>query len=104
MEDSQSAGGWMKVTLKPDNIIGGISLHEAFNAALETARFPKDAAMFRAARPVQNAFYFSPGAVRIARSLLDQFHAEGCSAPARSDVGLTAAGADVSLDIIFGDS
>jgi hypothetical protein len=104
MEDSERAGGWMKVTLKPDDIIGGMSLHEAFNTALETARFPKGAAMFRAVRPVQNAYYFSPGAVAIARSLLQQFHAEECEMPVRSDVGLTAAGAGVSLDMIFGNS
>jgi hypothetical protein len=69
--EGPEVGGWMKVTLEPGNVTGAMFLQEAFGANLATAGFPKSAAMFRAVRPVQNAYYFSPGAVTIARYLLE---------------------------------
>jgi hypothetical protein len=90
---------WYKVTLplKDCGINGrGRELQDAFMAIFMTYAGPLDAAMFseRSEDFEEVFFYFSPGAARIATTLIESYKAVPCPAPLRENVALAAGDAD----------
>ncbi len=68
---------------------------------------PKDAAMFSNREPsFPTCFFFSPGAARIAKKVIDDYAGTECAAPSRDELTLFA-GTAASFDpdnIPFADS
>jgi hypothetical protein len=81
---------WHKVTLPfaETGISGkGSRLQKAFEADFMANKAPKDAALFTSHDVDfrESFFYFSPGAVRISKSLIDNFRGTMCQLPLPAD-------------------
>lgn len=77
---------WYKVTLSANDLIfgRGLILQDEFRALyVRSGGSRKDAVMLTAANhiPSGNPYYFSPGAVRIARSVILRWGGKECPAP-----------------------
>ena len=82
--------GWYRVTL-PYSEAGmagkGRLLQDAFEVSFMSDHAPADAALFtRRSDDFENVFYyFTPGAVRIAKGMIDSLRGVACSAPEYDD-------------------
>ena len=85
---------WYKVTLTDDDIRARkhLSLQDKFGALFLANKTPKDAAMFCNRAGIGNHFYFSPGAARIANSLIAQYGGVECPTPKAADLSLLVGG------------
>jgi hypothetical protein len=84
---------WYKVTLpmKECGITGkGKELQDAFGTLVIANAAPIDAAMFsQQSKDFESVFYyFSPGAIRIAGTLIESYNPVACEAPLQGTVSL----------------
>lgn len=88
---------WYKVTMTDADITAHryTKLQRDFEALFMAALGPRDAAMFSNSDPVlDHQFYFSPGAVRIAKTLIEINGGVPCQSPSASEVDLLVGEAD----------
>jgi len=88
---------WYKILLPYGKSQGAADrIQLTFTVILQAHGAPKDAALFtnHAHNPDREYIYLSPGAALIARSIVDEFKAEVCSAPARDGTILLTGTAD----------
>jgi hypothetical protein len=94
MSSASSTEQWYKVTIPAaERNTRGKILQNDFDTLFAINGRPKDAALFRYPEGVSDthSFYFSPGAVAIARGLIQHFSGEPCQAlgsPLKSVVNL----------------
>jgi hypothetical protein len=84
---------WYKVTLLPKDVgIGGKAkvLQDRFEALFMASSAPKDVAMFTNHDEdfAGYFYYFSPGAVTIAKDLIESYSGITCAPPVRDEVNL----------------
>jgi hypothetical protein len=81
---------WYEVVLSREAMAAGTSLIfiEEFFTMFQSARAPEDAALLES-HESKGHFYLSPGAATIAMSLVGRYSGKECSAPRRSEVGLS---------------
>jgi hypothetical protein len=101
-----SPRAWYKVTLSSDDLIfgRGLILQEEFTALYTRSRGSrKKAVMLTAANhvPSGNPYYFSPGAVRIARSVILRWGGKECPAPTSSNGLAKLVGGGTWRTIVF---
>jgi hypothetical protein len=91
---------WYKVAMSNDDVMSmkHMSLQMEFADLWDTNRHPRDAAMFDEHSGIKHEFYFSPGAVRIAKALISRYRGLECPPPQASDVVLLVG--DQSLALI----
>lgn len=79
---------WYRVIFSVDEISAAKHLEMIghFERFFLAAGSPKDAALFRGLQSGQNAYYFSPGAAKIAMKLIIHLSAASCPAPKMSEV------------------
>jgi hypothetical protein len=65
-----------------------MDLQKAFETLFLANQWPSGAAMFASVDTLAHQFYFSPGAVEIARDLLDGYAGKECAQPQVSDLVL----------------
>lgn len=63
-----------------------VELQEKFSVVFRAFAGPADAAMFMSRDVMENLYYFSPGAARIAMPLIAAYAGVECPAPAKSEV------------------
>src|SRR6478609_7691352 len=85
-----SASGWYRVTMPASDCTThgkARTMQDAFYALFAMNGYPHKAALFvsRDNRFQNYHFYFSPGAVEIARALIEGYSAEPCLAPVREE-------------------
>ena len=82
---------WYKVTLSGEDVLAGkrFSLQEAFEDLFMANGIPADAAIFTTSVVVSpQLFFFSPGAARIAKVLIEAYSGFECAAPMAADLAL----------------
>jgi hypothetical protein len=79
---------WYKVTFSVDEMASGRhhGLCNGFSALFIAAGAPKNAGMFADADVMTNAYYFSPGAIAIAKPLIAIYAGVECEAPSKSAI------------------
>ena len=79
---------WYRVTLSDKDVVvrKHMELQKAFENVFLAHGWPKDAAMFSNVDTLSHHFYFSPGAVEIAKNLIVHYSGTECAAPAMSDL------------------
>jgi hypothetical protein len=91
---------WYKATLSQDEVARSknSSLLSAFTKIFLSNRCPKDAAMLSNPDPpyFPAIFYFSPGAVTIAKDLIKSYSGVECDAPSRKGLTLLVGTSDLS--------
>lgn len=78
---------WYKVKMSVDDVTSNkhAQLQEAFEACFYATLSPRDAALFHSTSIHQDlTLYFSPGAVRVAQSLIARYGGIPCEAPPAS--------------------
>ena len=83
---------WYRIIYSADEIALAKHLEMVghFKRFFLAAGSPEDATLFRGLPPNQTAYYFSPGAARIATKLINHVSASSCPAPAMSEVEFIA--------------
>lgn len=92
---------WYRVSLAPKDIAAGkhIALRDTFQILFMANHGPKDAAMFTTAESRSPSdYFFSPGAVRFSKALIDGF--SGIECPALKAAGLSLLAGNQQLDAI----
>ena len=81
---------WYRVTLSDNDVVvrKHIELQQAFENVFLANGWPKEAAMFSNVDSLAHHFYFSPGAVRIAKDLIVRCGGSECPAPVQSDLAM----------------
>jgi len=81
---------WYRVTLSDKDVVvrKHMELQKAFENAFLARGWPKEAAMFANIDTLSHHFYFSPGAVRIAKDLIVHYAGTECPSPAMLDLVL----------------
>ena len=82
---------WYKVTLSSKDITAGkhMALQSTFPFLFLASRAPRDAAMLTNSEPRFPAdYFFSPGAVRFSKTLIDGFSSIECAAPKATGLSL----------------
>ena len=81
---------WYKVTFTPREIVDGraMQMQNAFETIFLATAGPRDAGLFSARNIMANEYFFSPGAARIAMSVIRTYSGAECPAPRRSEVGI----------------
>jgi hypothetical protein len=90
---------WYKVSLSEDDISNGkdLLLRDTFETLFAVNHAPADAALFTTNREgVAYPYFFSPGAARIASSLIARYGGVKCSPPAAADVMLLVGNAGLN--------
>jgi hypothetical protein len=79
---------WYRVTLNHQDIAGRkhIAMQRAFEAVFAATGAPKDAGLYKRDKSQVYEYYFSPGAAKIAKSLIVSYSGVECAAPARSEL------------------
>ena len=77
---------WYRVAFSVAEASSGraIELQDKFSAVFLAFAAPADAAMFKSRDVMENFYYFSPGAARIAMPLIAAYAGVECLAPTRS--------------------
>jgi hypothetical protein len=94
---------WRKVALSRQQMIDHkhMALQNAFEGIFILSDGPKDAAMFTyTAARYPSEYFFSPGAVRISKSLIDQYAGVECAPPRVAELSLLV-GTQDSLKSLF---
>jgi hypothetical protein len=86
---------WYQVALSDQDVIAGkgLELQDLFSVLFLSKGGPKDAAMFCSRSSQENNFYFTPGAVNIAKELIARYRGVECPAPLGSALSLLVADA-----------
>ena len=81
---------WYRVTLSNSDVVARrhMELQRAFETLFLANQWPKQAAMFANVDTLAHHFYFSPGAVEIARELIAGYAGTECAQPEVSDLVL----------------
>ena len=90
---------WYVVTLSQTDVsaMKNMSLQMSFQLLFMANHAPKNAGMFTDIETrFPAAFYFSPGAVRIAETLIGSYSGKPCEAPKKSELSILVANADLS--------
>ena len=79
---------WYRITFSADDIAAAKHLEMVghFERFFLTAGSPEDATLFRSSHSSQPAYYFSPGAARIAMKLIAHLSATSSPAPDLSEL------------------
>ena len=83
---------WYRVIFSADEITAAKHLEMVghFERFFSAAGSPEDATLFRGLQSNQSAYYFSPGAAKIAMKLINHLSATSCPAPEMSEVEFIA--------------
>jgi hypothetical protein len=83
---------WYRVIFSADEITAAKHLEMVghFERFFLAAGSPEDATLFKGLQSNQTAYYFSPGAARIAMKLITHLSATSCPAPGKSEVEFIA--------------
>ena len=83
---------WYRIIFSADDISAAKHLEMAghFERLFLAAGSPEDATLFRGLQSGQDAYYFSPGAARIAMKLITHLSATSCPPPKMSEVEFMA--------------
>jgi hypothetical protein len=90
---------WYVVTLSQTDVsaMRNMSLQMSFQLLFMANHAPKNAGMFTDLETrFPAAFYFSPGAVRIAEILIASYSGKPCQAPKQSELCILVANTDLS--------
>ncbi len=81
---------WYRVTLSDNDVVvrKHMELQQAFETVFLANGWPKEAAMFANIDTLSHHFYFSPGAVRIAKELITAYSGTECSPPSVLDLAM----------------
>lgn len=81
---------WYRVTLSDKDVVvrKHMELQKAFENSFLANGWPKEAAMFANVDTLSHHFYFSPGAVQIAKDLIVRYAGTECPPPAMPDLVL----------------
>jgi hypothetical protein len=81
---------WYRVTLSNSDVVARkhMELQKAFETLFLANQWPRQAAMFANVDTLAHHFYFSPGAVEIARELIARYAGTECAKPEVSDLVL----------------
>jgi hypothetical protein len=84
---------WYSISLSTVQVAAGRigTIQDAFAKIFIGLGAPRDAGMFGSLALGDHTLFFSPGAVRIAKPILDYYGAVECAAPLRSEVAILAA-------------
>jgi len=84
--------GWYSLTFSADDIAAAkhLEMEGHFERFYLAAGSPQDATLFRGLDPDQRAYYFSPGAARIAMKLITHLSAAPCPPPPMPTVEFVA--------------
>jgi hypothetical protein len=98
--------GWYRVTLSNSDVVARrhMELQKAFERLFLAHQWPSQAAMFASVDTLAHHFYFSPGAVGIARDLIARYAGTECVRPEASDLVLLVGNPGWKEAIFSGDA
>ena len=90
---------WFKVEMSKQDVAAGkaINLQEEFTKVFDRSGAPTKAGMFNSLDVKTNEYFFSPGAVEIAKPLIERFGGRSCDAPKKSTLASIVTNCDAMV-------